>query len=95
MRLYLHLECEFHFLLKRTQIHFDHAVDEGSFVHMLILCLLEQAEEAIVDYAWKQRILKESYFINELYFIVGLFGTVATHCHILKDGLEVRFGHIV
>ena len=67
---FLHLEYHLHLLVKGAQVDFDHAVDERTFVNVVLTRLLEHAEESIGNYSRELNVLKERDFINKLKFVI-------------------------
>lgn len=91
----LHFESHSHFVLEAAQVDFHHALNEGRFVDMVIRCLPELAEESVVDYAWKLRVLEKRNLVYELEVLIHLFGTMSSHGNISKDSFEVGLDDLI
>ena len=93
--MHLHLESETHLIVKGGQVDFEHALNEGALVDVVIARFLEQTEKPIVDDSRQLSVLKEGHFVDKFAFFLTLLWGVAAHGHILEDGLEVGLGDVV
>jgi len=55
--------------------------------------LLEETKESVVDNARQQRVLEESYLVDEFELVVRLLGAVPSHGDVLENSGEVRLGY--